>query len=361
MNKRAYYLVLAALLLLLWHLPEGYASDLRGRAVANAAPLWRLWSAGQAQISERDSIAILMQENSRLQTLVKQELVLLEQLAALQPGEAFSDAVERHRTMVSKALIHQLEGLPSRVIYRAPASWNSSLWLDVGTNDNEQHGRIIVASKSPVLKDGALVGVVDYVGEHECRVRLLTDAGLVPAVRVARGSLHDHWLAQHAHLLKRQLLQRDDLLDFASKDTFLSTLSQLTYNLESNASSWLLAKGELHGASHPLWRAPGLTLKGIGFNYDFSDEEGPARNLYSGVPHGEVSAAGPLPLVKVKDLLITSGYDGVFPAGLPVAEVSSIAPLGEGDYFYELQAIPCAGNLLDIDAVLVLPPLNFKE
>ena len=43
-----------------------------------------------------------------------------------------------------------------------------------------------------------------------------------------------------------------------------------------------LAKGELYGSSKPLWRTQRHQLKGTGFNYDFADGEGPARDLQTG-------------------------------------------------------------------------------
>lgn len=117
-----------------------------------------------------------------------------------------------------------------------------------------------------------------------------------------------------------------------------------------------LAKGELHGSSAPFWRSRGISLKGIGFNFDYPDEEGPSRDLKNGRPTG--NSAGAIPLLKEGDLLVTSGLDGVFPQGLLVATVSSIAPLKEGSYAYEIEARPLASNLNDLQAVFILPSLS---
>ena len=102
----------------------------------------------------------------------------------------------------------------------------SSLWVNVGEEDNRVLGRGVIAKNSPVVSGGALVGVVDYVGKRQSRVRLITDSGLSPSVCAMRGG------GNH------------------------------------------LAKGELHGSSAPLWRSRSLQLKGIGFHFDSGDQQG---------------------------------------------------------------------------------------
>lgn len=371
------YLALAAFLIGLWSLPAHYSAALRGGSIAALAPLWqsiagvRTGAVAGASGDDSDTMALLRAENAHLRTLVQQELTLLEQMARLQPGETSVETssatpsgilpgvIDRHRTLVARALAQQLEGLPARVLYRSPATWNSSLWLDVGARENAALGRILVAVDSPVLSGGAVVGAVDYVGWGQSRVRLLTDAGFTPAVRTARGAWRDSWLAQQVLLLQRQLTLRDDLLVLQEREIFFDMLAQLALKLQEGSEAWLLAKGELHGSSQPLWRHPGRRLKGVGFNYDFADEEGPARDLRNGIPAGQLSREESLPLIKLRDLLVTTGYDGLFPPGLPVAEVAAISPLGEGDYYYELEAIPAGGDLADIVTVSVLPPVGF--
>ena len=64
-------------------------------------------------------------------------------------------------------------------------------------------------------------------------------------------------------------------------------------------------------------------------------------------------------MLKVNDLLVTTGMDGVFPEGLHVATVTKIRPLKEGDYYYQLEAIPTAGNLEEISIVSILPPTGY--
>jgi cell shape-determining protein MreC len=101
-------------------------------------------------------------------------------------------------------------------------------------------------------------------------------------------------------------------------------------------------------------------LKGTGFNYDFSDEEGSSRDLRSGQSHARPDDP-PIPILKVNDVLATTGMDGIFPPGFEVAVVKKIGLLKEGDYFYELEASPIAGPLDELSLVFVLPPVKREE
>ena len=106
----------------------------------------------------------------------------------------------------------------------------------------------------------------------------------------------------------------------------------------------MLAKGEVHGCSQPLWRSQRHLLKGTGFNYDFPDQA---------IPEG-------IELLKQGDLLVTTGLDGVFPPNLHVGKVTKIAPAMEGDYFWELEAEPTASHLDDLDYLFVLKPVGYE-
>ena len=92
-------------------------------------------------------------------------------------------------------------------------------------------------------------------------------------------------------------------------------------------------------------------LKGVGFNYDFADAEGPARPLRS----------EELPLLKAGDLLVTTGMDGIFPAGFWVATVSKVDVLREGACAYEIEANAPRRAISTISqCVTVLPPVHFE-
>ncbi|NBU62870.1 MAG: rod shape-determining protein MreC, partial [Chlamydiae bacterium] len=86
------------------------------------------------------------------------------------------------------------------------------------------------------------------------------------------------------------------------------------------------------------------TLSGYGFNYDFADSEGGPFDLRT--EH----------LIRVGDLLVTTGLDGIFPRGLHVGVVTKIDPLKEGGYAYGLSATPSVHELQYLDNVQILPP-----
>ena len=190
-----------------------------------------------------------------------------------------------------------------RVIFRDPGSWSSSLWIDVGSAHDA-----LIQKNSPVIVGRSLVGVIDYVGKKQSRVRLITDSGLKPSVRTVRGGTTE------------------------------------------NGEDVYLAKGILQGAGTPLWRSANHTLRGIGFNYDFPDEKGPARELISSVP-----------IIQKHDVLVTTGLDGVFPPGLSVAEVTRIFPLKEGAYTYEIEAKPLVENLDSLHTLFVISPVGYNK
>jgi cell shape-determining protein MreC len=208
--------------------------------------------------------------------------------------------LQRRAEQMSRLLLAQLVAVPARVVYRDPSSWSSSLWVNVGEEENRSLGQEIIAKNSPVVSEGALVGVVDYVGKKQARIRLITDSGLSPSVRAVRGA--------------------------GSEESYL-------------------AKGEVHGSSAPFWRSRGPILQGLGFNYDYPDEESGAKEL-----KGQILKEG--------DLLVTSGLDGVFPPGLKVGTVSRVAPLKEGGYAYDLEARPAARHLNELQTVFILPALT---
>ena len=110
------------------------------------------------------------------------------------------------------------------------------------------------------------------------------------------------------------------------------------------------------GSSSPLWRSRDPILKGKGFNYDYEDTEGPARDLRGGASRsGDLPS---LPLLKFGDLLVTTGMDGFFPSGLEVAIVTKVNDLKPGAYAYDLEAKPVVENFSDLHSVFVLPPLD---
>jgi rod shape-determining protein MreC len=249
------------------------------------------WKNRSSNITQDEEILFLKTEN----LLLKNQLIILNTVKNTPPLK---------------------EAIIARVVFRPFNSWNSSLWIDKGELDNTTEYSIL--KNSPVVVGKSIIGVIDYVGKHQSRVRLITDASLNPSVRV-----------------------------FRKEDP-----------LEKNSTRLYLAKGELQGGSGPYWRRGSSILRGTGFNYDFEDEKGRARDLRTGKIMGQVTSSS-VPLLKVNDLLVTTGMDGIFPPDWEVAIVTKIELLKEGDYFYELEAIPTAGNLHDLKTVFIIPPIGF--
>lgn len=272
------FLLIACALFVLLTLPPLFVEKLRGKMIAWSAPLWK----GMAFFKQRQrgvaQIAKLEAENH----LLRIEIEKLKSLVA------------------NAALLEEWQGkiIPAKVIYRDPASFGSSLWIDVGQENNKKLGATIIEKNSPVLLGKSVVGVVEYVGKKESRVRLVTDSALKPSVRALR--------------LQNSLSQKEE--------------------------GCYLAKGIVHGSGAPLWRVKGSGLVGTGFNYDFEKDKK--------IPN--------LSIIEVGDLLVTTGMDGVFPQGLKVGVVSKVYPLREGAYTYDIEAKPTAGNMHELTTVFVI-------
>ncbi|MBI2742331.1 MAG: rod shape-determining protein MreC [Chlamydiales bacterium] len=384
------YLLLAGFFFIVLICPETAAERMRHVAVSSIAPSWRLLTflkgfslqllmitppggrAGSAELSAENDA--LKQENLTLRTQlanVRQWLLQEERVdEQLQRWKELSHSQEvspelkefykRRASHLKDGLDLQLRALPARVIFREPTSWSSFLWLNVGERDNNALKKKIVAKNSPVVIGTSLVGVVEEVSYKQCKVRLITDARLIPSVRAVRGKEQNRFLREHLEGLLLGLGTRSDL--FATQGDaqgVISLLSKLHDHLGSDSDDQFLAKGELYGTSMPLWRSRDLVLRGVGFNYDYADAEGPSRDLRTGESKGEKK--NPAQVVKVGDLLVTTGMDGIFPAGLRVAVVSEVTALKEGACSYDIEAKATCGNLNRLLHLTVLPPLETES
>ncbi len=306
------YFLLVFFLLGWTGLSQSASDRMRNDTVSALAPLWRAASQKKESLFQRSSkrektgfsieASELMLENQRLKEELEQvrewiahEAQILSQKDLLER----LDLLEKHR-----------KAIPAKVIYRDPGSWGSSLWIEAGEEDNQRLGFCAIARNSPVVQGASLVGVVDYVGSKQSRVRLITDSALSLAVRVMR----------------------------------------------EGKEPLYLAKGELHGNGSSPWRVRQPCLKGVGFNYDYADAQGCARELRTGRPLSGADKG--IPLIGEGDLLITSGLDGVFPFGIFVATVAKVEPLQEGSVSYAIDALPSASLLNDLKTVFVLPSLG---
>ena len=373
MKKKSYkpYILLAIVLLLVFYLPSGATFVLRSGCVSVVKGGWRLGALGAAPFVEPP-------ENSpSLQTLESENLLLKKQNEMLRQRlfseerfdhlikkiqgfsacekESLSPFFERRKAYALERLNQELASLPAEVIYRNPSHWNSTLWINVGEVDNQTLKFPVVAVNSPILKRDQLIGVIDYVGKRKSRVRLLTDSSLIPSVRVARDEVGDRELLYRLEQLLSQLIFKEEYQEI------YGALGKLKGALTSGEKLNYLAKGELYGSCHPLWRGRSDLLKGIGFNYDFEDIEGASLELRSGKPLTKINHSLGVSLIEVGDLLITTGMDGVFPPDLPVARVLEVEPLKEGSVSYTIKATLCAGNLDHLLDVVVLPPMKSDE
>lgn len=363
-----------------------HASDkIRGNSIALMAPVWeRLLSFKHflfnptepspfVNFSSKEEGLRLQLENqllkielSEIQQKLDEQIFFssqMHQIAANAPEEAYQLTKEYQKSLQKsvKVMKERLKGIPARVIFRTLDTWNSALWINVGHVDNENLEEPIVQINSPVILGNAVVGIVDYVGKYQSKIRLISDPRLTPAVRASRGGEQEALLSSHIEYLLHQITNKKN--QFLSPDEnvqLVKILNELKNNLQPLKKTWYLAKGELLGSlsAHSMNRK--VYLKGTGFNYDFSDHEGDSRDLRNGKSLQHPQAAA-VQILKVNDILVTTGMDGIFPPGFQVAHVTHIGLLKEGDYFYDLVAEPTAIPLEELSLVFVLPPVSREK
>lgn len=373
------YLAILAMLLMLLSIPAGPVEKIRGGVIALISPFLSTAIYAESQTTHFIGVSapsddtdekidlqqvevenqLLKNEIRKLKQLFEHELQIIAQLSTIISNS--NNDLYHHQNELLSIVNQQIISLPAQVIFRSPASWGSSFWVNVGERDNENLDQPLIAKNSPVVFGKSVIGVVDYVGGSQSRIRLITDSGLTPSVRVSRGSQQNQQIKEHIQVLQGFLATQNNLFETsAEKSAAIEQLETLKQKIVKDDEHHFLAKGELQGSSSPAWRAHGQTLKGIGFNYDYSDAEGPARDLRSGIPINAPDTIPAIPIIQEGDTLVTTGYDGVFPPGLSVATVTNIHLLKEGDYYYELEAEPTAGNFNELETVYILPPVGFN-
>lgn len=386
-KKRSTYLLLLAAIFIALSLSDSFTQKARFFAVASVSPSWRgsqvvkekalhllsitpsekLGSESllrQIEELKRENQALSLQTENIKQWLfdekrLEAQMAKIKAIDISNVQEGWRGYFKRRRDQLAAVLKLELKALPAKVMYREPASWSSFIWLDLGEKQNRALQEVVVAKNSPVLVGNTLVGVVEEVRESQCKVRLITDSNLFPAVRAARGGIQDQFFMEQIEGLVQLFQTRRELFESLEDETYLfELLYKMASRLESSQKTLYLAKGELRGCSQPLWRARGKVLKGIGFNYDFSDEEGGARDLRTGELISEKKGQNAASLLKEGDLLVTSGLDGIFPPGLEVAIVSKVNCLKEGSSSYEIEARALFENFSELKTVTILPPLE---
>jgi rod shape-determining protein MreC len=387
MRRTSYrpYLFLILFFFSVMSLPQGISERVRSSVVCSFAPCWR----GLSFLKEKGSFLFTLPmtvssstHGLEIERLSQENQLLRSQMESVREWLLYEDRIEgqverykllskanfddmfwkeffkRRSQELCQALELQISALPAKVIFREPASWSTTLWINLGEKENQKLGKKIIGKNSPVLVGTSIIGVVEYVDTHQSRVRLITDSHLTPSVRACRGNEQNRFLLEHLEALVFALELREDLFASPEESAMLTQhLHRLKKTLLEQSGDFYLAKGQFHGTSHPLWRSRSKVLKGIGFNYDFSDEEGPARDLRSGEPYDPFRKGEQISLLRAGDLLVTTGLDGIFPPGFRVGVVSEVQTLKEGASSYEINAISTAGNLDLLTHVFVLPPL----
>lgn len=371
------YLLIFVTLLIMMSVSRHTSETMRGGSVAFLAPFWEKLLALKHFISHptqpspfstfspEEETQHLQLENQLLSTeisyltqLLNEQVLFSTQLTPLDAASIEKSDYQQSIEKMLKQLKWRLKGIPARVIFRSFDTWNSSLWINVGRASNQNALFPIVSKNSPVVVGRAIVGIIDYVGEHQSRVRLITDHRLTPSVRAARGGEQDLLISEYSEGLLLLLNRKKNFpLPINDRQHLLELLQKLKQNLNPYKKSWYLAKGELLGSPSASRRGQEIYLKGTGFNYDFADEEGTGRDLRTGKPLQQTQEPS-ISILKLQDILVTTGMDGIFPPGFQIATVSKIDLLKEGDYFYHLEAKPIADPLEELSLVFVLPPVR---
>lgn len=333
MIRRYGYIFLALALLVVLSISDHASTKLRSATIATITPSWRhitnvkelflnittVWPTGGYHTPPQvvKELEMMRLENYQLKSqleLLKAELNLekvieqkAQQLMQMTDVDAYA---QRRKEEVFRQLELYSHAITARVIFRENGSWRSSVWVNVGEETNERLKTRLIEKNSPVVLGTTVIGLIDYVGKHRSRVRFITDRALNPSVRVIRGE----------------------------------------------EKSIFLAKGEVQGMRYPLWRSRGTVLRGQGFNYDFDDVEGPSRDLRTG--RIASSTNGAIPLIQEGDTVITTGMDGLFPAGLRVGVISKVLPLKEGSSSYEADIQSSIEEFENLVFLTVLPALS---
>lgn len=315
-------------LFLLLQMPQGAVDQLRSQVAISKRSGGRPQSASEIELDRLRAQVAFYADWIASDKVIREEAALLAAIEGKKPQEA---PICRRAREIRARLSAELRSEPARILCRDPAPWGQTFWI-------ERRPSSPIYRDSPVLSNGVLMGVVDWVSQDRARVRLITDPSVVPAVRIARGGAQDRALLETLQMLRTQLTLRPDL-----GDEWIARLEETIRRLKPRLDDMYWAKGELCGAQLKGWRGGTPLLKGIGFNYDVADDEGDGSGK---------------PLVQVGDLLVTSGLDGVFPVGLRVATVESIEAIGRGPL--QIQARSLVPDVANLGSVLVLPPLGYQ-
>lgn len=372
------YFFIFVILIAMMSLSRHTSEAIRSGSVAAAAPLWeKLLSLKYfvshpkdpspfvkvlAPISCKEEKEQLLLENQLLKneiSLIKKnqaELVsLVSNMAEYAPhnggGDHYALLIEQQRSFerLLETLYIRLQAVPARVILRSFDTWNQSLWINIGSKINEEivaPGSPLIAINSPVVIGSAIVGVVDFVGAYQSRVRLLTNRKLHPSVCVVRGGEAEGFIGEKIQgVLEQMRTQKIPSLSKEEQMQLTLLLQKLKKNLDPLKKNIYFAKGELAGSLFPSTRNSQGLVRGTGFTQRFLLSEGLRCE----------------PLLQENDILVTTGMDGVFPPGFQTVIINKIIEKKEGDYFYEIEGVPVAYPVEELSLVFVLPPIKKSD
>ena len=360
------------------------SDQVRGASVSLVAPILERSLAFKARLlnpqrkapleklSKKEKISQLEVENqmlvselAHLNALLREQNQLtshIQEIAEFSPDQAQEYALNNEKTLerTLNILKYRSEAIPARVIFRSFDSWNNTLWINVGDSLNESSQKKIIAKNSPVVLGRGIVGVIDYVGKNQSRVLLITNDRVHPSVRASRGGEQERILSDYVNGLLHYLSFNITFPMLNEQQKHLKELLQeIKQQLCPSKASEYLAKGELCGTINVFRGSRQTLLQGVGFNYDFSDQEGKNRDLRSGKSNEKQQTS--TQILKVHDVLVTTGCDGIFPPGFQVGIVTQVDMLKEGDYYYNLKCIPVVKSLTDLTIVFVLPPVTTDD
>lgn len=311
-----------------------------------------------------------------------EQLIQRSEEASLQEWQIQEGSMKKQEERKTEEALKQIQStvkLPFKpligsVIYQESPPYGTALWINIGKKNVFQEQKtgesgitdstqFPLEKNCPVICQGTLVGCIDYVGDYASRVILLSDPKLAVSAQVKR-SLDARKRAEaiEAGLAFRKALQvysqtanqkKSQSMEKALKavDTIVLLLEKSTKDQTSTKDILFLAKGQLRGSKS---KEKPILIDGVGFTCDFEDIFSTKRDLRTGQahPHDERIA-----IVKPGDILETTGLDGVFPRGLPVALVKEVLPLVEGATSYTIKASPLLHSFPSFEYLSVLPRL----
>lgn len=308
------YLFVAFGIIVSWNLPRSAYESIQDTFVQVCSKFLPFRQGSDSQALVEETQCFLLKEKIRL---LEERILSMEE--AKQSPPLFSEILSSYFQ----------SPIMGRVIFRDPAHWGSSCWINIGKRQG-------VKKNSPVVCGKVVVGLVDFVGEAQSRVRFITDVGIKPSVMAVRGEIQTWVVKDQLRTLARNVanLPASAFAD-SDKQEALHLLQALEDSLSLSEQNDFALRGIVCGRGDPIWK--------------------PEASILSGSDFGFVDGK----TIEVGDVLVTTGLDGVFPPGLLVATVNEVLPKSEGSCSLKIKAQSLAPDCSTVD-FLVLPPMDFN-